>query len=96
MEEKEERVVDLSPPLPLTYFIRQNLGEKFETDVNVVLVGNMGVGKSTLGNYLFNMGEKNAQLFQTSADPTTSCRFELSLFIFTFFVFDQGIDNCFS
>ncbi len=42
--------------------------------VNVVLVGNMGVGKSTLGNYLFNLGDKASYLFETSADPTTSCR----------------------
>ena len=50
--------------------------EDLDGVVNVVLVGNMGVGKSTLGNYLYNMGDKASYLFQTSADPTTSCRSE--------------------
>ena len=55
------------PPLPPFPFPKE--------EVNVVLVGNMGVGKSTLGNYLFNMGDKSDSLFETSADPTESCRF---------------------
>ena len=41
------------------------------------------MGKSTLGNYLVNMGDKESKVFETSADPSQSCRFSFS-FSFSF------------
>ena len=90
-------------PLPVTYPVKKESGlDKIKTifssnekeegaiqEINVVLVGNMGVGKSTLGNYLFNLGDKTNVLFQTSDDPTTASTFDFLLFLSLFFFFNK-------
>ena len=75
--------------MPQTFPCNDPQDRKPERQVNLLLVGNQGVGKSTLGNYLFNLGDRKKPLFAPSSGPMSNGRQETVSK--SFIVQDEGV-----
>ena len=83
-EKENETGKEKEIPLPKVLGLEGCIEEKeIKKEVNVVVLGSAGVGKTSLSNYLYNLGDRKSSLFLQGG---IGFRFVFIIFLFVFFL----------